>query len=176
MPFISNCVGFVKFIDIIFTEVKYCCLGGSMRKKENGFTLIELMVTIAVLAIIAMIAVPSFSNMLLKQNLKKSTQELANVLVQARSKAVLERREVTVQLNTSAVADSLTQLNWMPEGKAVLKTGSPTSITFLATGLIKSATADTSFTICEKASGELSRTVSISRMGTIQQITEGTCS
>ena len=176
MPFISNCGVFVKFIDIIFTEVKYCCLGGSMRKKENGFTLIELMVTIAVLAIIAMIAVPSFSNMLLKQNLKKSTQELANVLVQARSKAVLERREVTVQLNTSAVADSLTQLNWMPEGKAVLKTGSPTSITFLATGLIKSATADTSFTICEKASGELSRTVSISRMGTIQQITEGTCS
>ena len=147
-----------------------------MRQKENGFTLIELMVTIAVLAIIAMIAVPSFSNMLLKQNLKKSTQELANVLVQARSKAALERREVTVQLNTSAVADSLTQLNWMPEGKAVLKTGSPTSITFLATGLIKSATADTSFTICEKASGELSRTVSISRMGTIQQITEGTCS
>lgn len=145
-------------------------------QKNKGFTLIELMVTIAVLAIIAMIAGPSFSNMLLKQNLKKSTQELANVLVQARSKAVLERREVTVQLNTSAVADSLTQLNWMPEGKAVLKTGSPTSITFLATGLIKSATADTSFTICEKASGELSRTVSISRMGTIQQITEGTCS
>ncbi|TCB81033.1 GspH/FimT family pseudopilin [Acinetobacter sp. ANC 4173] len=145
-------------------------------RTNRGFTLIELIVTIVVLAIIATMAVPSFSNILLKQNLKKSTQELADVMVQARSKAALERREVTVQLNTSAVADSLTQLNWMPEGKAVLKTGSPTSITFLASGLIKNATMDTSFTICEKASGELSRTVSISRMGTIQQIVEGTCS
>ena len=150
-------------------------LGGSMQN-SRGFTLVELMVTIAVFAIIAMLAVPSFNNILLKQNLKKSTQELASVLVQARSKAALERREVTVQLNTSAIADSLTQLNWMPEGKAVLKTGSPTSITFLASGLIKNATTDTTFTICEKTSGELSRTVSISRMGTIQQITEGTCS
>ena len=145
-------------------------------QKSRGFTLVELIVTIAVLAIIATLAVPSFNNILLKQNLKKSTQELASVLVQARSKAALERREVTVQLNTSAIADSLTQLNWMPEGKAVLKTGSPTSITFLASGLIKNATTDTTFTICEKTSGELSRTVSISRMGTIQQITEGTCS
>ena len=149
--------------------------GGSIQK-SRGFTLVELIVTIAVLAIIETLAVPSFNNILLKQNLKKSTQELASVLVQARSKAALERREVTVQLNTSAIADSLTQLNWMPEGKAVLKTGSPTSITFLASGLIKNATTDTTFTICEKTSGELSRTVSISRMGTIQQITEGTCS
>ena len=60
-----------------------------MREKENGFTLIELMVTIAVMAIIAMMAVPSFSNMLLKQNLKKSTQELANVLVQAISTIII---------------------------------------------------------------------------------------
>ena len=160
---------------MILNRVKVYCLGGNMQK-NRGFTLIELLVTISVLAIIAVLAVPSFSNILLKQNLKKSTQQLADVLVQARAKAALERREITVQLNTSAVADSLTQLNWVPEGKAVLKTGSPTSITFLATGLIKSATTDTSFTICEKASGELSKTVSISKMGTIQQITEGTCS
>jgi prepilin-type N-terminal cleavage/methylation domain-containing protein len=33
--------------------------------KNRGFTLIELMVTIAVLAIIAMMAAPAFSNMAL---------------------------------------------------------------------------------------------------------------
>ncbi len=37
----------------------------------RGFTLIELMVTIAVLAIIVMMAAPSFGNMLAQQNLKK---------------------------------------------------------------------------------------------------------
>lgn len=145
-------------------------------RTNRGFTLIELMVTIAVLAIIAMMAAPSFSGLILKQNLKKSSQELAEVLTKARAKAALERREVTVQLNTSVVADTETQLNWMPEGKAILKTGSPTSITFLATGLIKNASADTSFTVCEKASGSISKTISISKMGTIQQIAEGTCS
>ena len=145
-------------------------------RTNRGFTLIELMVTIAVLAIIAMMAAPSFKDLILKQNLKKSSQELAEVLTKARAKAALERREVTVQLNTSVVADTDTQLNWMPEGKAILKTGSPTSITFLATGLIKNASTDTSFIVCEKASGSISKTISISKMGTIQQIAEGTCS
>lgn len=147
-----------------------------MQKEEQGFTLIELMVTIAVLAIIAMMAAPSMSQLLLKQNLNKSSQELIFVLNQARAKAALDRREITVQLNTSAVTNTVTQLNWMPSGKAILKSGSPTSLVFLPTGLVKNATSDTSFTICEKTSGSLSKTVKISKMGTIQQIVEGTCS
>ena len=42
-----------------------------MMKKIQGFTLIELMVTIAVLAIIAMMAAPTFGDMLDKQNLNR---------------------------------------------------------------------------------------------------------
>ncbi len=40
--------------------------GENMRVRGNGFTLIELMVTIAVLAIIAMMAAPSFGAMMNK--------------------------------------------------------------------------------------------------------------
>ncbi len=145
-------------------------------QKNKGFTLIELMITIAVLAIIVTLAAPSFNNMLLKQNLNKSAQELIHVLSQARAKAALERKEITVKLNTSAVADTDTQLNWMPSGKAKLKDGSSTSLVFLPTGLVKTATTDTSFIICEQASGSLSKTISISMMGTIQTIVEGNCS
>ena len=145
-------------------------------RRSRGFTLIELLVTIAVLVIIAMLAAPSFKDLMLKQNLKKSSQELAEVLTKARAKAALERRQITVQLNTAEVADTETQLNWMPNGKAVLKSGSATTITFLSTGLVKDATSDTSFVVCEQTSGSLSKTVSISKMGTIQQIAEGTCS
>lgn len=144
-------------------------------QSRRGFTLVELMVTIAVVAILAMIAAPSFSNTLLKQNLNKSVQELSYVLTKARSKAALERREIVVKLDTAEVADTASQLNWKPSGKAVLKTGSPTTLTFLPTGLVKDATNDTSFTVCEKLSGSFSKTVSISRMGTIQQVTQGTC-
>jgi prepilin-type N-terminal cleavage/methylation domain-containing protein len=77
---------------------------------DQGFTLIELIVTIAVVAIIAMIAAPSMSQLLVKQNLNKSTKELIHVLTEARAKAALDRTEIKVQLNSS-IANTSTQLN-----------------------------------------------------------------
>ena len=149
---------------------------GKSVQKNKGFTLIELMVTIAVLGIIATIAAPSFSNLLGKQNLNRSTQELIGQLNSARSKAVLERREVTVRLN-SLDADTPNRLNWSPRGQAVLKTGSPTTITFQLSGGIQDFAADISgqpFIICNESGGNKSKNISLSLMGTIQ-VTEGTC-
>ena len=40
-------------------------------KKNQGFTLIELIVTIAVMAIIAMMAAPSFNSQIYNYDLKK---------------------------------------------------------------------------------------------------------
>ena len=144
-------------------------------RTEQGFTLIELMITIAIMAIIATLAAPSFGDMMLRQNLNRSTQELIATLNEARAQAVLERREVTVRLNTTPVANTVTQLNWKPEGKAVLKAGSATSIVFQLTGGVKDATNDTSFAVCDKLGGAKSKTISVSKMGTIQQVVEGTC-
>lgn len=143
-------------------------------RKDQGFTLIELIVTIAVLAIIAVMAAPSMGQLLVKQNLNKSTKELIHVLTEARSKAALDRKPIKVGFVASIVdAD----LNWTPTGDAVLKTGSPTNIIFLPTGLVKDwASTNSSFIVCEKTSGSLSKIVSISKMGTIQQVVEGTCS
>lgn len=149
---------------------------GKSVQKNKGFTLIELMVTIAVLGIIATIAALSFSNLLEKQNLNRSTQELIGQLNSARSKAVLERREVTVRLN-SLDADTPNRLNWSPRGQAVLKTGSPTTITFQLSGGIQDFAADISgqpFIICNESGGNKSKNISLSLMGTIQ-VTEGTC-
>ena len=145
-----------------------------MKIKQGGFTLIELIITMAVMAIIAMIAAPSLANMLSQQNLNKSSRELAAILSQARSKAAIERREVTVQLGSTAVNDDDT-LNWAPQGDSILITPI-TSIVFLPTGLVGNAVGDTVFTICDSTSNPRnSRTVSISRMGTIQTPVEGAC-
>lgn len=158
--------------------------------KTRGFTLIELMVTIAVLAVIAMMAAPVFNNMMLAQNFNKSTQELILTLNQARAKAVLERREVEVLLKpnstSGSVANTSTRMNWVPAGKAILKSGATTSVYFNLAGGVCAldgntparclpVNADTRIEICNKSSGDKSKIVSISRMGTIQQLTEGTC-
>ena len=152
-------------------------LGGSMQK-NNGFTLIELIVTIAVMAIIAMLAAPSFGDMIVRQNLKKSTNELIGVLNQTRAKAVLERRNIDVNLSSEETdalpIDTATVVNWMPHGKTHLTSASETSITYGLSGGVVGATTDTSFILCSVAGGK-SQTISVSKMGTIQQVVEGTC-
>ncbi len=57
-------------------------MGGRMYRGK-GFTLIELMVVIAVMAIIAMMATPSFNALLLKQNMNKSARALACYFVRS---------------------------------------------------------------------------------------------
>lgn len=147
-------------------------------QKNKGFTLIELMVTIAVLAIIAGIAAPSFGNMMTQQNLKKSTNELIGVLQQARSKAVLERRNVEVALQsaetTTLVVNTDTVLNWMPYGSTTLLSSSATEITYGFNGGVVGATTDTTFILCSH-SGGISQTISVSKMGTVQQVVKETC-
>ncbi len=151
-----------------------------MQNKQKGFTLIELMVTIAVLAIIAMMAAPSFGTMLNKQNLNKSSSELIATLSKARAKAALERRQITVQVG-SLVADTANTLNWAPSGKANLKSGA--NLTFMPNGLVRDPintnnviASDTVFVICDLATNaKASKTISISKMGTIQQPVDGAC-
>lgn len=146
-------------------------------KINHGFTLVELMVTIAVMAIIATIAAPSFGDMILSQNLSRSTQDLILTLNETRSRAVLERRSIEVNLfsdeSGSLPLNTPILVNWKPKGKAVLQ--SPRSITFDITGGISGATTDTTFQICNKSGGVKSKIISISKMGTIQQTTEGIC-
>ena len=103
-------MGFVKFIDIIFTEVKDCCLGDDMQKNK-GFTLIELMVTIAVLAIVASIAAPSFKAVRAQQKIDYSTKDLEKVLLQARYDAILHRQRMMVNLGQIGTSSTNT-LYW----------------------------------------------------------------
>lgn len=69
---------------------------GVTMQNNRGFTLVELMVTIAVLAIIASIAVPSFSENIERQNLDNSSREILVALTEGRSRAVALRSTVVV--------------------------------------------------------------------------------
>lgn len=67
--------------------------------KSQGFTLVELMVTIAVFAVIAMMAVPSFDNMMTEQKLNASSREVALAINQAKSQAAMMKTTVALCLN-----------------------------------------------------------------------------
>lgn len=79
-----------------------------MQKKKNGFTLIELMVTIAVLAIIATIAAPSMNNFRKNQQLKEQENKLKLALTEARTEARLQNKPMSVSFSSATSGTSNT--------------------------------------------------------------------
>lgn len=67
----------------------------SHRVSQRGFTLVELMVTIAVMAIIASIAVPSFRNQLAAQRSNNTSSTISEALRVGATEANLRRQPVT---------------------------------------------------------------------------------
>ena len=63
---------------------------------HRGFTLIELMVGIAVIAIIIAIGVPSFNRLISSQTTAATASRLSNALAYARSEAVTRSTNVTI--------------------------------------------------------------------------------
>jgi prepilin-type N-terminal cleavage/methylation domain-containing protein len=139
---------------------------------NRGFTLIELIVTMAVMGIISAMAAPAMFNIIAKQQLNSTARELALTLSEARSQAALLHREVTVTLNSS---NANTQFNyyWQPKTNNRL-TSSTASIIFIADGSVKNATGAVTFVICNSVAKQ-SKTITVSRMGSQSMGTEGIC-
>lgn len=64
------------------------------RARSLGFTLIELMVSLAVAAILAVLAAPSFKNLLIQSELRGASTALNLALTKARSEATKRSRSV----------------------------------------------------------------------------------
>ena len=59
-----------------------------MQQIQKGFTLIELMVTLTIVAVLLGIGIPAFSNVIVHEQLKGATETLASDLRRARSAAI----------------------------------------------------------------------------------------
>ena len=65
-------------------------------KKHTGFTLVELMITLVLVAILATIGVPSFMSLIANNRLTTQANELVSSLNLARSEAIKRNTRVTV--------------------------------------------------------------------------------
>lgn len=164
-------------------------------KKNQGFTLIELMVTVAIMAIIAMMAAPSFGDMVTRQKLNSNARGLIIALNQAKSQAALLRTTVAVcssktnsddnftkdECATAVIPNYSSMTTTQKENvlidrvylveidpKVTVQSTSTTGALFNAIG---SVNAQATFNIC--AAGNL-RSISVLRLGSISQ-SSGTC-
>lgn len=78
--------------------------------KSKGFTLIELMVTIAVMVIIAMMAGPSFGTMIANYQLKKDVRDVGDTIKEFRAVSKAENRKIAYLLSPGKVKDGFTQI------------------------------------------------------------------
>ncbi len=72
--------------------------------RQNGFTLLELLVTLGVATILVSVAVPSFTTLSLNSKRVSSTNELVSALHFARSSAVLRNERFTVCSTSNGTA------------------------------------------------------------------------
>ena len=64
--------------------------------KQHGFTLIELMVSVSILAVIAMIAAPSFTPLIERWRVRDAAEALHSTLYYARSEAIKRGGGITI--------------------------------------------------------------------------------
>ncbi len=153
------------------------------RGFEHGFTLIELMVTLAVAAIMMTMAVPSFTSMTKNNRLTTQTNQLVTALNLARSEAINRRATIDVIALDASNSSNEWGKGWkvVINGGATLKifqsleggstldsANSVSTIQYLASG--RTSVTDT-FTMCDDRVAETGRQISILTTGRVSTTT-----
>ena len=151
----------------------------SQKVFSAGFTLIELMVTIAVLAIIVTIAAPSISTQLANQRVKSTTATLVNALKEARVESVIRRQSIKVsyddddyiimiEVNDGSNNDEIAVYNYNP--KSIID--GDNDIEFKPN---KTVDDDEIYTICDTNQAATHRQITVSELGNVSVKLGGSC-
>ncbi|WP_332671270.1 GspH/FimT family pseudopilin [Aromatoleum sp.] len=100
-------------------------ISGALTARAPGFSLVELMVTVAVIGILAGVGYPSFQELLASQRVRVATSALYDSLLIARSEAL--KRNIATQFVTDNLAEG-----WSIDagGRDVHSQGPLTALTF----------------------------------------------
>jgi type IV fimbrial biogenesis protein FimT len=164
--------------------------------RPGGFTLIELMVTLTLLSLLLMLAVPSFTEWIRNNQIRSTAESLQNALRTAKSRAVnLNRQVVFVTTAANPAENALgaaNALNWYaqivprtageestlvvyleggslaPSSSGITVTGGPASICFNSVGrMVANATPSSSTDVPACTAPAGGETFLISRSGAV---------
>jgi type IV fimbrial biogenesis protein FimT len=152
-----------------------------MKNRISGFTLIELMVTVAVLAILVTVAIPNYRAFVMNSRMTAQANDFLAALNLARSEAV--KRNAPVSMNAVG-GDWASGWEIVDAGGNVLKVhpalegassldGDATTITFQSNG----QAGETSFNLCNPdTSIAPGRDIEVGLSGRATVVKPGTCS
>ena len=168
-------------------------------KKNSGFTLLELTITVAIISIVMAIAVPSMTTFTQNDRLTTNINTLIGHLAYARSEAVKRNQQVSICSSNNAT--TCTGGNWQDgwivyidadgdnsftageevlraqqalEGANTLTTAIGTQLTYDYRGFVNAASVG-SFQLCDGRSGPHGKTIRISTTGRVRIEDGSTC-
>lgn len=142
------------------------------RAAQRGMTLIELLITVAVVSIALGLAAPSLSTQVANYRVRSATESILGGLNLARTEAVRRNSAVRFTLNTSATGWTVDQVspstnvqtrpNGDTQGITTASSTNSWSVTFNPTGMVDtSGTWLTRVTVTSSVSGTDSRRIDI---------------
>jgi type IV fimbrial biogenesis protein FimT len=154
--------------------------------RSHGFTLIEMLVTLGVFAILLMIALPSMRPFLQSQGVKNASMDISSTVALARSEAIKRNATVDVTANNAAdwsqgwVVSQTTPASTIRKQAAlgnIVITPTPSSGSFSFDGNGRMTTTGSTFTISplnKTGSQPLCLTVTVGATGRVES-TKVTC-
>lgn len=168
-------------------------------KKKSGFTLLELIITIALISIVTALAIPSMRAFSKNDRLTTNINTMIGHLAYARSEAVKRSAQVSICVSSDAAnctggnwedgwivyvdsdgddafnsaSEEILRANQALDGNNTLTpTGYANQVTYDNRGYV---TATGSFLLCDDRSGDFGKTISISNTGRVRFQDDSTC-
>lgn len=160
----------------------------AVRRRHAGFTLIELMVVISIIAIGAALAAPSFSQLIANYRVRSGAESMINGLNFARAEAVRRNTPVSFSLVAGGSGWNVGLPPLPPtsvlqsrsdndsQGLTVASADANTSVTFLPTGLVQGGGQLSQINVSSAVGGTNTRQINIFGGGLIRMCDPGVTS